>query len=35
MRELGMDPVFQGFYGMVPNSLKEKFPKATIPAPAP
>ena len=30
MRELGMQPVFQGFYGMVPNSLKEKFPQAHI-----
>lgn len=30
MRELGMAPVFQGFYGMVPNSLKEKFPEANI-----
>lgn len=30
MRELGMKPVFQGFYGMVPNALKEKFPDARI-----
>lgn len=30
MREYGMKPVFQGFFGMVPNSLKEKFPKAHI-----
>ena len=30
MRELGMQPVFQGFYGMVPNSLKEKIPQAHI-----
>ena len=30
MSELGMKPVFQGFYGMVPNSLKEKFPDARI-----
>lgn len=30
MRELGMQPVFQGFYGMVPNSLKAKFPEAHI-----
>ena len=30
MRELGMKPVFQGFYGMVPNTLKEKFPDARI-----
>ncbi|HAZ03379.1 MAG TPA: alpha-N-acetylglucosaminidase [Marinilabiliales bacterium] len=26
MRELGMTPVFQGFYSMVPTKLKEKFP---------
>ena len=25
-----MKPVFQGFYGMVPNALKEKFPDARI-----
>lgn len=30
MRELGMKPVFQGFYGMVPNALKEKYPDARI-----
>ncbi len=30
MRAYGMKPIFQGFYGMVPNSLKEKFPKAKI-----
>lgn len=30
MRELEMKPVFQGFYGMVPNALKEKFPNARI-----
>lgn len=30
MKELGMKPVFQGFYGMVPNSLKKKFPDANI-----
>lgn len=30
MKELGIDPVPQGFYGMVPRNLKEKFPSATI-----
>lgn len=30
MREYGMHPVFQAFYGMVPNSLKLKFPEAEI-----
>ncbi|MEG1547080.1 MAG: alpha-N-acetylglucosaminidase TIM-barrel domain-containing protein, partial [Bacteroides sp.] len=30
MNELGMKPVFQGFYGMVPNSLKSKYPNARI-----
>ena len=30
MRELGMDPVFPAFYGMVPNLLKEKYPDADI-----
>lgn len=30
MRELGMNPVFQGFYGMVPNTLKKKYPHARI-----
>ncbi|MBR8535889.1 alpha-N-acetylglucosaminidase [Carboxylicivirga sediminis] len=30
MKELGMQPVFQGFYGMVPNSLKIKHPTAKI-----
>ena len=30
MRELGMKPVFQGFYGMVPNVLKKKYPDARI-----
>jgi alpha-N-acetylglucosaminidase len=30
MRSLGMQPVLQGFYGMVPNSLAAKFPKASI-----
>ena len=28
MREWGMTPVFQGFFGMVPNSLKKKYPQA-------
>ncbi|MFI3295562.1 MAG: alpha-N-acetylglucosaminidase [Rikenellaceae bacterium] len=26
MRELGMEPMFQSFFGMVPTSLKTKFP---------
>jgi len=26
MRELGIEPVLQGFYGMVPGSLAKKFP---------
>jgi alpha-N-acetylglucosaminidase len=30
MRELGIEPVMQGFYGMVPASLAEKFPNARI-----
>lgn len=30
MREFGMRPVFQAFFGMVPNSLKEKYPDAKI-----
>lgn len=30
MREYGMEPVLQGFYGMVPNSLIRKFPEAEI-----
>jgi len=30
MRALDMEPVLQGFYGMVPNSLAEKFPSAGI-----
>ncbi|MEG1564095.1 MAG: alpha-N-acetylglucosaminidase [Bacteroides sp.] len=30
MREYGMEPVMQGFYGMVPNSLIEKYPQADI-----
>ncbi len=30
MRGMKMEPVLQGFYGMVPTSLKSKFPKADI-----
>ena len=30
MRELGIEPVLQGFYGMVPASLAVKFPNARI-----
>jgi alpha-N-acetylglucosaminidase len=30
MRELGIEPVAQGFYGMVPVSLSQKFPQAKI-----
>jgi len=30
MRELGIEPVMQGFYGMVPASLSQKFPEAKI-----
>jgi alpha-N-acetylglucosaminidase len=30
MKELGIEPVLHGFYGMVPNSLHEKFPGAKI-----
>jgi alpha-N-acetylglucosaminidase len=30
MRELGMTPVFQGFYGMVPDALRKKFPNNKI-----
>ncbi|WP_185957463.1 alpha-N-acetylglucosaminidase [Saccharicrinis carchari] len=30
MREYGMDPVLPGFYGMVPNYLKDKYPDADI-----
>ena len=28
MREWGMTPVFQAFFGMVPNSLKRKYPES-------
>jgi len=30
MRDLGIEPVMQGFYGMVPASLAQKFPAARI-----
>ena len=30
MREYGMKPVFQGFFGMVPNSLLSKYPSAKV-----
>ncbi len=30
MKELGIKPVLPGFYGMVPTSLKEKYPNADI-----
>jgi len=30
MKALGLKPVLQGFYGVVPNSLKEKYPDADI-----
>lgn len=30
MKELGIKPVMQGFYGMVPKILKEKFPEAHV-----
>jgi alpha-N-acetylglucosaminidase len=30
MRELRIEPVFQGFYGMVPASLAQKYPAAKI-----
>ena len=30
MRELGIEPVLQGFYGMVPTSLKARYPGAKI-----
>lgn len=30
MRELGMKPVFQAFFGMVPNSLRLKYPEAQV-----
>jgi alpha-N-acetylglucosaminidase len=30
MRELGIEPVLQGYYGIVPSSMKEKRPQAKI-----
>lgn len=30
MREYGMRPVFQGFFGMVPEALRTKYPEAKI-----
>lgn len=30
MREYGMKPILQGFYGMVPNNMIQKYPKADI-----
>ncbi len=30
MRELGMEPVLQGYYGMVPADFKTRFPNAKI-----
>lgn len=30
MREYGMNPIFQGFFGMVPASLAEKYPSAKL-----
>lgn len=30
MREYGMEPVLQGFYGMVPSSMIKKYPNADI-----
>jgi alpha-N-acetylglucosaminidase len=30
MKELSIQPVIQGFYGMVPSTLKKHFPKAKI-----
>ena len=30
MRELGIEPVMQGFYGMIPTKLKEKYPTHAI-----
>ncbi|MEO9146494.1 MAG: alpha-N-acetylglucosaminidase [Ginsengibacter sp.] len=30
MKDLGIRPVMQGFYGMVPNELKQKYPSARI-----
>jgi len=30
MKEMNMEPVFQGFYGMVPTTMKKHYPKADI-----
>lgn len=30
MKELGIEPILQGFYGMVPSTLQAKFPLAKI-----
>lgn len=30
MRQLGMTPIFQGFYGMVPDTLRTLFPKSKM-----
>lgn len=30
MKELGIDPVLPGYYGIVPSSLKDKYPHANI-----
>ena len=30
MKELGIEPILQGFYGMVPSTLQAKFPSAKI-----
>lgn len=30
MKELGIEPILQGFYGMVPSTLQSKFPSAKI-----
>jgi alpha-N-acetylglucosaminidase len=30
MHELGIEPLFHGFYGMVPSLLKQKYPNASI-----
>ncbi|MDD4991831.1 MAG: alpha-N-acetylglucosaminidase [Paludibacter sp.] len=30
MRALGIEPILQGFYGMVPTTLKKKYPHANI-----
>ncbi len=30
MKELGISPILQGFWGMVPRNLKDKFPQAKV-----